>query len=678
MSNAEGKLVPVECLICAEACDALAVFNCGHFVCYICGLHIHAIDHGACPVCRDAGKTVIVTRLLPDAASDEEKFSAASLRTMKEASVFEEHLQCYVHGDALAREMAKMYKYVCPVPACWRKGVQDPFYELPVLREHLRVDHGLEYCPICLEHRSIFLCEQRVYNKSDLPLHMEGVCPQDSTSFLGHPYCAFCKRARFYDEDHLLKHMKHEHFTCDVCNRHGFTFTYYQNRAKLLRHFESEHKLCDHPTCAALDPMVRVFASDLDLAVHKQRVHGVRSRVTLFSEASATNPTGSSPGASASAAAISGTATAAPNANVLRVVFDHVSGRETEELMPTRSATSNHNKGRHSKKGGRGNRNGVSAEAAPHDAPGLPTHFRTRGVLCPLMHTERQKDTVTRDELHPRAFGVSESDESYNAKYKVPSNRAELQRALDTVLQEELKELHLLNDFRATTADFMGGGMLATRYYDCLRTEFFPLESAFEKVFPLLVATVPIPERKEALVQVEKMRNSPEVQHANRMQEEEAKKKAQEVKIKKQHELATLLQQKTNKRYGNKGGGRNVWLERGSAALISQQQQQQHSAWGQNSGSGSGIDNRNNNSNTNRPSSAAVCANSSWGSVRQQQQQREPARQEQQQQAPLLYTGAGYREDPEDFPELPSTNPRRAIGLPHAKRTQRPNAWQRR
>ncbi|RNF15560.1 zinc finger, c2h2 type domain containing protein [Trypanosoma conorhini] len=661
MANRTGELEPVECLVCATACEAIAVFNCGHYVCYVCGLHIHSIDHGACPVCREKGETVIVTRTLPGENDDEDKFSTASVQAMEDVSVFDTQLQCFVQGNSLATEMSKMYECVCPVPKCWRRGVQEPFCELYPLREHLRIEHRMEYCGICLQHRSVFLCEQQVYSRETLQLHMDGVCPHDAPAFLGHPFCRFCAKSRFYDEDHLLEHMKHHHFTCDVCNRSEFLFRYYENRQKLLQHFEQAHQLCDHPACASLDPMMRVFASDLELALHKQRVHGVRSRVALFmADNSSANPSSSPPTTTSPATR--------GNANVISITFDHVHRQDTVKLMQKCA----HSGGGVSAGGPKGKRKGgdkIRMGWVRGDAPGLPLHFRIRGVLSPLMRRGRERAAEPHSALASGAFGVSESAETYNSKNKVPLDRNELQCALDAALREELPELHQMQDFRACTAEFMSGRMLTMRYYNCLRTEFFPSEGAFQKVFPLLVATVPLPERRDALVQIEKMRHAPEVLHAQRMQEEDAKKKRDAEKWQKQYELLARIEQKSNRRKGNVAGGHNVWLERGSAALLSRAHEQQSEAQPQEQQRRSQQPSRGNNNNngSTRPSSAqaSLPATAHWGTTHEQQQLR-PS---------LLPTGTGYYQDPDDFPELPTTNPRLAWGRSQAKRSQRPNAW---
>ncbi|RNC31533.1 zinc finger, c2h2 type domain containing protein, partial [Trypanosoma cruzi] len=85
-------------------------------------------------------------------------------------------------------------------------------------------------------------------------------------------------------------------------------------------------ELCDHPACASLDPMMRVFVSDLELALHKQRVHGVRSRLALFTtDASSTNPSSSLPTSTTPATGF--------NANVISITFDYVHKQETVKLM---------------------------------------------------------------------------------------------------------------------------------------------------------------------------------------------------------------------------------------------------------------------------------------------------------------------------------------------------------
>lgn len=183
------------------------------------------------------------------------------------------------------------------------------------------------YCDICLRNRPAFLCEQMLYSSRSLDQHIDGKCVYDSQSFTGHPECRFCKRGtRFYDGEALLKHMLQAHYSCDLCNRGQFIFTFYRNRDSLIQHFERHHKLCDHPDCSSVDPMARVFANDIELAVHKQRVHGVKSRV-LF-EAGVSDPHEMThvgdPASQHGDAPATGS-----NTNVIYITFDYNTHRQT-------------------------------------------------------------------------------------------------------------------------------------------------------------------------------------------------------------------------------------------------------------------------------------------------------------------------------------------------------------
>lgn len=73
--------------------------------------------------------------------------------------------------------------------------------------------------PPCSPPAQVFVCEQLLYNKSQLERHNrdgdeEG--PLAGSSFKGHPLCRFC-RQRFYDSQELWKHMEAAHENCFLC-----------------------------------------------------------------------------------------------------------------------------------------------------------------------------------------------------------------------------------------------------------------------------------------------------------------------------------------------------------------------------------------------------------------------------------------------------------------------------
>ncbi|CAJ1031716.1 putative Zinc finger, C3HC4 type (RING finger) containing protein [Leishmania shawi] len=529
--SSDDKEVPVECLICADPCRALCVFQCGHYTCYSCGLRIHSVNKGSCPVCRkEATEMPIITQKV---SREEEQFSAEEVASMRRVVTTDHYLRCVIDSPQLACEMAKLYEYTCPIESCWCQGYQDPFLKINVLKDHLWVDHELVYCEVCLQHRPAFLCEQVAYSSTALQHHMEGRCRRDRSSFTGHPPCRFCKRTnRFYDGESLLKHMQQQHYTCDVCNRGQFTFTFYASRQKLDQHFHMCHKICDHPDCSSLDLMMRVFGNEIDLMVHKQRVHGVKAKVTfspaMFGEASGA-PAGSGS---------TGTAPAtASNANVIQITFDHIFRVETVAMMPTKENC--HGGGRHGGGGGGGQRS-VDTVHAPEEN-GIPLYYLHSDTL-PILTRPVASDVGTasisarsggawrndtRSDPSFSAFAIAEDMRNYNVRNKLPTDRKQIEQRLNDMLSKHLRSPVAYAQFRSYTRDFMESAMLTSKYYDVLARECFPNPQVFHGVFPLIVATVPVAAKQAALQEVHKMRMAPEMQRIARAREEDARKEAE-------------------------------------------------------------------------------------------------------------------------------------------------------
>jgi E3 ubiquitin-protein ligase ZNF598 len=689
--------VPVECLICAEPCRAICVFACGHSTCYSCGLHIHTLNHGSCPICRKASAEMpIITQYV---SKEEEQYSEEEMTNMRKVVVTDRKLQCVIDSPQLAMEMSKLYEYLCPVEGCWKGGRQDPFIEIAMLKDHLKIDHDLAYCEVCLQYRPAFLCEQYAYNAPALQRHQEGTCLRDRSSFTGHPPCRFCKKAsRFYDGEALLKHMQQQHYTCDVCNRGQFTFTFYATRQKLDQHFQMCHKICDHPDCANLDLMMRVFGNEIDLMVHKQRVHGVKTKATfspaMFGEASS-GPSGAAGSAPATAS----------NANVIQITFDHVFRVETVEMMPTRAQG-------HGRGGGHGHGGGAASKIKMH-APadnGIPPHYMHRGSLPVLMRrvaddsaaavasaassrvANKRRGNAADDEPNTFAFGVAEDMSRYNSKNRLPTDKKELDDLLKAMLDKYLTSPVLLAHFRGYTRDFIESRILTSEYYDVLAMECFPDPDVFHEVFPLLVATVPVAAKKAALQEVYKMRMAPETLRIARAREEDARKEAEAQAAAARAEeqglrSAARQQSSNNTNSSNVGGARgvaspfakknkakpNAWAtvdsrsKLGGSGAHQQQQQHQDPVY------------TDDHSNASSPTGSAPAASMKPQASNGQRGWASPAASSSPPPAAASPTsahvipGRGLVINEENFPSLPNNGVRRsAISK---KQQARPNAW---
>jgi hypothetical protein len=75
----------------------------------------------------------------------------------------------------------------------------------------------------------VFICEQKLYSRSQLTKHMKtGDSEVDGSEversgFAGHPVCEFCKTS-FYGDNELYTHMSREHYSCHICQRYTATF----------------------------------------------------------------------------------------------------------------------------------------------------------------------------------------------------------------------------------------------------------------------------------------------------------------------------------------------------------------------------------------------------------------------------------------------------------------------
>lgn len=541
----------LDCLVCAEHCRALGVFNgCGHFVCFGCALRIHSLDKKPCPVCREACTQIYVTRQLPlsEDGFDLSKELTEMKNTRNPEVIRDKKLNCIIDGKELASHVAKLYEFLCPLPQCWAQGEQEPFLQESMLKDHLHYDHGVKHCPVCVKYRPAFLCEQQIYTEREFETHLAGNSKKDAPSFQGHPPCRFCSNERFYDGESLLKHMQHAHFSCDLCNRGEFTFVFYKNRNKLHEHFDRVHKLCDHRDCAHLDPMLRVFPSELELHTHKQRAHGATNRGITpealgfrFSN-EAQQPVPLQQGASGRSAANDAPATGA-NTHAMHITFDHVSRREVVDTMPKATNSAGEaKKGRH---GRGGKQKGEEDEDLPeaHLPHGIPQHYYTSTIMMePLRQTQSPHHSHHNHNHHhgsrgapaakpswSRAGGVEGASKTCNgtpsSSSDLPVSKEDQMRLFDEKLKLLVRSARTYNEFRYVCGDFLSGKLLASEFYDSLQTVFFPNPADLNDIFPLLVATLPSDVKGEALKQIRQMRTAPELQRALKAQEEDTTQK---------------------------------------------------------------------------------------------------------------------------------------------------------
>ncbi|KAI3449345.1 hypothetical protein Pfo_006010 [Paulownia fortunei] len=279
------------CAVCAESLEWVAYGACGHKdVCSTCVARLRFIcDDRRCCICKTESGVVFVTKALGDYTKTISDFSLLPSEA-KEGRVG----QYWYHEDTQAvfddLDHYKMIKAMCRLSCSVCDKMEDQpddgsrrrakFRNIEQLKGHLFHKHRLLMCSLCLEGRKVFICEQKLYKRSQLTQHINtGDSEVDGTEserggFTGHPMCEFC-RTPFYGDNELYTHMSTEHYTCHICQRqHPGQYEYYKNYDDLEMHFRRDHLLCEDEGCLAKKFIV--FQSEAELKRHNALEHGGR------------------------------------------------------------------------------------------------------------------------------------------------------------------------------------------------------------------------------------------------------------------------------------------------------------------------------------------------------------------------------------------------------------------
>ncbi|NWW87861.1 ZN598 ligase, partial [Rhynochetos jubatus] len=169
----------------------------------------------------------------------------------------------FMDGDvyALYRKLLQHECSLCP-------DVK-PFNTFADLEQHMRKQHELFCCKLCVKHLKIFTYERKWYSRKDLARHRIHGDPDD-TSHRGHPLCKFCDE-RYLDNDELLKHLRRDHYFCHFCDSDGAQ-EYYSDYEYLREHFREKHFLCEEGRCST-EQFTHAFRTEIDYKAHKTACH---------------------------------------------------------------------------------------------------------------------------------------------------------------------------------------------------------------------------------------------------------------------------------------------------------------------------------------------------------------------------------------------------------------------
>ncbi|CAI0469817.1 unnamed protein product [Linum tenue] len=279
------------CAVCADALEWVAYGACGHRdVCSTCVVRLRFIcDDRRCCICKAESDVVFVTKALGDYTRMINDFAVlpSEPREGRSGSYwYHEDTQAFFDDVDHYKMIKAMCRLSCSVCDNMEEETNDGtkrrsrFRNIEQLKGHLFHKHKLFMCSLCLEGRKVFICEQKLYSRSQLNQHSStGNSEVDGSEserggFMGHPQCEFCKSS-FYGENELYSHMSRDHYTCHICQRqHPGQYEYYRNYDDLEMHFRGDHFLCEDESCLAKKFVV--FQSESEMKRHNTIEHAGR------------------------------------------------------------------------------------------------------------------------------------------------------------------------------------------------------------------------------------------------------------------------------------------------------------------------------------------------------------------------------------------------------------------
>ncbi|KAG8433285.1 hypothetical protein GDO86_017534 [Hymenochirus boettgeri] len=256
MASRTGKTIDSErsCVLCCQDLDIYALGKCDHPVCYRCSTKMRVLcEQKYCAVCREELDKVVFVKKLA-------LFSSIPFQQMQ----YEKKYDIYFENGQLFSQFRKLLHHECSLCPSSR-----PFHAFTDLEQHMRKQHELFCCKLCVKHLKNFTYERAWYTRKDLARHRMHGDPED-TSHRGHPLCKFCDE-RYLDNDELLKHLRRDHYFCHFCDSDG-TQDYYSDYSFLREHFRESHFLCEEGRCNT-EQFTHAFRSEIDYKAHKTSCH---------------------------------------------------------------------------------------------------------------------------------------------------------------------------------------------------------------------------------------------------------------------------------------------------------------------------------------------------------------------------------------------------------------------
>ncbi|XP_033254091.1 E3 ubiquitin-protein ligase ZNF598-like [Drosophila miranda] len=244
------------CVVCFKNFDIYSIGDCDHPVCYECLTRMRVLcQQNECPICRHVLSKVLFTL---------EKLPYRELEANSRSDFYSKKYRIGFCTAEIQQKFFQLLDHPCP------KCEAPPYRTFAGLRNHVRSEHNLHYCDLCVETLKIFTFERRCYTQSELSLHNNKGDP-DNRSHRGHPLCEYCKK-RYVDRDELFRHLRREHYFCHFCDADGCN-EFYNDYSDLADHFRQKHFLCEEGKCAT-EQFVGAFRNEIEYKAHVANMHG--------------------------------------------------------------------------------------------------------------------------------------------------------------------------------------------------------------------------------------------------------------------------------------------------------------------------------------------------------------------------------------------------------------------
>lgn len=261
----------IACTICADSVKYCAVGECNHPICSKCACRIR-IKSGdkSCALCKQYMEVMVVSKFSSESKSFQ-SFGISIDTVLPGVIIDQRSAMAFVDCPEHYNDILAFCAIMCPI--CKSRFPNDEN-----LRKHVKDSHGLNYCKLCYEHRTLFPSEHRLLTGPELAAHMKlPAGSNDKYGFTGgHVLCKFCNQYN-YDSMSLYNHMRTAHFNCHLCPIQ-YQHRFYKNIAELNKHLIATHYTCS--ICKIADAhsnqcQLISFATHNEYAHHMRDIHSV-------------------------------------------------------------------------------------------------------------------------------------------------------------------------------------------------------------------------------------------------------------------------------------------------------------------------------------------------------------------------------------------------------------------